>query len=113
MNISAKFAGIVTLTIGLVLAAGTATAVGPEEELGPEKMALADGIVEKVIYGIRFEKLRGEKLRAVIKAWTDYYGKEGMITQREAMMMQVYVGRAATMHQQGIPHVPYAERQKQ
>ncbi len=102
-----------TLAVGLILAAGAASAVGPEEELGPEKMALADAIVEKVIYGIRFEKLRGEKLQAAIKAWGDYYVKEGVMTQRESMMVQIYVGRAATMHQQGIPHVPYAERQKQ
>lgn len=105
--------GILALAVCLGLIAGSANAAGPEEELGPEKMAIADEIVEKVIYGIRFEKLRGEKIRAVIKAWTDYYGKEGLLTKREAMMMQVYIGRAATMHQQGIPHVPYAERQKQ
>ena len=89
-----------------------ASAVGPEDELGVEKMAIADEIVEKVIYGIRFEALRGEKIRAVIRAWTDYYGDQGTITQREAMMMQVYVARATTMHQQGIAHVPYAEREK-
>ena len=89
-----------------------ATAVGPEDELGAEKMAIADEIVEKVIYGIRFEALRGEKIRSVIRAWTDYYGEQGTITQREAMMMQVYIARAATMHQQGIEHVPYAEREK-
>ena len=50
---------------------------------------------------------------AAIKAWTDYHGKQGTITQREAMMMQIYVGRAAGMYQQGIEHVPYADRQKQ
>ncbi len=89
-----------------------AIAIGPEDELGPEKMAIADEIVEKVIYGIRFEALRGEKIRAVIRAWTDYHGEQGTITQRDAMMMQVYIARAATMHQQGIEHVPYAEREK-
>ncbi len=87
-------------------------AAGPEDELGPEKMAIADEVVEKVIYGIRFEGLRGEKIRAVIRAWTDYHGDQGTITQRDAMMMQIYIGRAATMYQQGIDHVPYAEREK-
>ena len=109
----AIFGGVLALSVCFGLIAGPASAGGPEDELGPEKMAIADEIVEKVIYGIRFEKLRGEKIRAVIRAWTDYYGKEGLLNQREAMMMQVYIGRAATMHQQGIPHVPYAERQKQ
>jgi hypothetical protein len=107
-----RFLGGLTLLLWLGAFAIPATA-GPEEELGPEKMALADAIVEKVIYGIRFERLRGEKLRAAIKAWTDYHGKQGTVTQREAMMMQIYVGRAATMFQQGIDHVPYAERENQ
>lgn len=97
----------------VLLASNAPVIAGPEEELGPEKMALADEVVEKVIYGIRFEGLRGEKIRAVIKAWADYYIKEGLITQRDSMMMQVYIGRAATLHQQGVEHIPYAERQKQ
>jgi len=97
------------LACWLGLASGPANA-GPEEELGPEKMALADEVVEKVIYGIRFEALRGEKIQAVIKAWADYYIEQGTITQRDSMMMQVYIARAATMHQQGVEHVPYAER---
>lgn len=53
---------ILALAVCLGLITGPASAAGPEEELGPEKMAIADEIVEKVIYGIRFEKLRGEKL---------------------------------------------------
>jgi hypothetical protein len=89
-----------------------AVAAGPEEELGPEKMALADEIVEKVIYGIRYEKLRGERIRAVIKAWAENYGREGAINQRESMMIQVYAARAATLYNQGVEHVPYADRKK-
>ena len=89
-----------------------ALAAGPEEELGPEKTALADEIVEKVIYGIRYEMLRGERIRAVIKAWADYYGREGAINQRESMMIQVYAARAAMLYSQGIEHIPYADREK-
>ncbi len=100
------------LWLFLGLAAMAAMAASPEEELGAEKMALADGIVAKVIYGIRYEKLRGEKIRAVIKAWADYYGREGAINHRESMMIQVYVARAATLYGQGVEHVPYAERIK-
>jgi hypothetical protein len=63
----------VLLLLVVAAAAAPARAVGPEEELGPELMALADGIVEKVIYGIRYEGLRAERVSAVIRAWTGYY----------------------------------------
>jgi hypothetical protein len=95
------------MSIGAAAMAG-----GFEDELGPEKMALADEVVEKAIYGIQYEGIRGEKIRAVIKAWADYYGKQGLISQRESMMIQIYAARAATLYQQGVEHVPYAEREK-
>ena len=104
-----RLSRLVIVTMVAACAAFTASA-GPEEELGPEKMAIADAIVEKVIYGIRYERVRGEKIRHVIRAWADYYLRQGAITQRDSMMIQVYAGRAAVLYQQGVEHIPYAER---
>jgi len=103
----------ILLALVAIAIAPVGFAAGPEEELGPEKMALADEIVEKLIYGIRYENLPRSKFASVAKAWATYYGEQGLITKRESMIMQVYATRAATLYQQGVPHVPYAERMGQ
>jgi hypothetical protein len=100
----------VLLLLVVAAAAAPARAVGPEEELGPELMALADGIVEKVIYGIRYEGLRAERVSAVIRAWTGYYIGEGVIDKRQSAMIHIYVARTASLYRLGVEHVPYAER---
>lgn len=95
----------------LVLAPATLQAAGPEEELGPEKLALAEAIIARVIDGIRYEGLRGERIEAAIRAWTDYHIQRREITQRDSTIIQLYARRAAALYRQGVPHVPYAERQ--
>lgn len=95
----------------LVLAPATLQAAGPEKELGPEKMALAEAIIARVIDGIRYEGLRGERIEAAIRAWTDYHIQRREITQRDSTIIQLYARRAAALYRQGVPHVPYAERQ--
>lgn len=93
-------------------AAAPAAAQSPEEELGPEKMALADAIVARVIDGIRYDGLRGEKIDAAIRAWADYHIRRREITQRDSTILQLYARRAAQLYRQGVPHVPWAERRR-
>lgn len=98
------------LMLGLFLAAAPAPAQSPEEELGPEKMALADAIVARMIDGIRYEGLRGERVDAAIRAWTDYHIARREITSRDSMIVQLYARRAIQLYRQGVPHVPWAEK---
>jgi len=103
----------VSLFLSLWMLAGVATTVSAasvEEVLGPELMAIADEITAKLIYGIRYEGLKGERVPAIARAWGDYYIQQGLIDKRQASMMQIYASRAATLYQQGVPHVTYAER---
>lgn len=100
---------LIVFAVAAALASPVA-AVGPEEELGPELMALADGIVEKVIYGFRYEGLRAERVGAVIRAWTGYYIGQGVIDKRQSAIIHIYVARATTLYRLGVEHVPYAER---
>ncbi|MDP6952733.1 MAG: hypothetical protein QGF53_08225 [Alphaproteobacteria bacterium] len=105
-----RFVGLF-LTLWMLAAVPTAApAASVEEELGPELMAIADEIAAKLIYGVRFEGLKGERVPAVARAWGDYYIRQGLINKRQASMMQIYASRAATLYQQGVPHVTYAER---
>ena len=99
------------LAILASIAATPTVAASIEDELGPELMVIADQIVEKVIYGIRQDGLRGERLQAALRAWGDYYIGKGVFDVRQAAMIQIYASRAASRYQQGVPHVPYAERQ--
>ena len=99
------------LVVLAALAAPPAVAASIEEELGPELMAIADDIVEKVIYGIRQDGLRGERLQAALRAWGKYYIDQGVFDVRQAAMVQIYASRAATRYRQGVPHVPHAERE--
>ena len=98
--------------LGLLIAlcGAPAPAQTPEQELGAEKMALADAIVARVIDGIRYEGLRGEKIDAAIRAWTDYHISRREITHRDATIIQLYARQAARLYRQGIRHVPWAER---
>ena len=98
------------LAVGLWLAAAAAPAQSPEEELGPAKMALADAIVARILDGIRYEGLRGEKIDAAIRAWTDYHLRRREIGQRDSTIIQLYARRAAQLYRQGVPHVPWDER---
>ena len=93
-------------------AAPPARAQGPEEELGPAKMALADAIVARVIDGIRFEGLRGERIDAAIRAWTDHHIRRREITPRDSTIIQLYARRAAQLYRQGVPHIPWTERSR-
>lgn len=101
---------LAALAAGLWLAAAAAPAQTPEEELGPAKMALADAIVARIVDGIRYEGLRGERIDAAIRAWTDYHLRRREIGQRDSTIIQLYARRAAQMYRQGVPHVPWAER---
>ena len=96
----------------LTAAAAQAAAQSPEEELGPEKMALADAVVARVIDGIRYDGLRGEKIDAAIRAWADHHMRRREITQRDSTILQLYARRAAQLYRQGVPHVPWAERRR-
>lgn len=101
---------LATMATGLWLAAAAAPAQTPEEELGPAKMALADAIVARIIDGIRYEGLRGERIDAAIRAWTDYHLRRREIGQRDSTIIQLYARRAAQLYRQGVPHAPWAER---
>lgn len=101
---------LAALAASLWLAAAAAPAQTPEEELGPAKMALADAIVARIIDGIRYEGLRGERIDAAIRAWTDYHLRRREIGARDSTIIQLYARRAAQMYRQGVPHVPWAER---
>ncbi len=107
MNTARRAAALCLL---LALCAAPARAQGPEEELGPGKMALADAIVARVIDGIRYEGLRGEKIDAAIRAWTDYHISRREITHRDATIIQLYARQAARLYRQGVPHAPWAGR---
>lgn len=100
----------VLILLVVVAAAAPARAVSPEEELGPELMALADVIVDKVIYGIRYESLPANRIQAVVRAWADHYVKEGVIDTRQSAIIQIYATRAARRYRLGVEHVPYGER---
>ncbi len=108
---TARIRAVARLILLFGLSGFAAHAQSPEEELGPKKMALADAIVARVIDGIRYEGLRGERIEAAIRAWTDYHIRRREISQRDSTIMQLYARRAAQRYRQGIPHVPWAERQ--
>jgi hypothetical protein len=105
-----RFVGLCLTLWMLAVLPAAAPAASVEDELGPELMAVADEITAKLIYGIRFEGLKGERVPAIARAWGDYYISQGLINKRQASMMQIYASRAATLYQQGVPHVTYAER---
>lgn len=105
-----RIVGLILTLWMLAVAPATVPAASVEDELGPELMAIADEITAKLIYGIRYEGLKGERVPAIARAWSDYYISQGLINKRQASMMQIYASRAATLYQQGVPHVTYAER---
>ncbi len=102
--------GVLRTTVVLCLLCVPALAQSPEQELGPEKMVLADAIAARMIDGIRHEGLRDERLDAAIRAWTDYHIKRREISQRDSTIIQLYVRKVVVRYRMGEPHIPYAER---
>jgi hypothetical protein len=94
----------------IIVALALVRADSLEDEMGPEVLALADQVAEKVIYGIDYENLKPQQFARVIRAWVNYYGEQGLITRRQGGLIQSYVTKVALAYTRGEPFVPYAER---